>query len=139
MSAVYSPTEDSAKPMGMNAAPVVNEETSNGVRNSAPASIAACTAGIPPSLLSKMVSTITIALSTNRPSAMIKAASEIWLTVIPIICMTKNVMIIELGINVATTNPVRSPRKAIITSKTTPMACNRLLLKSAIFLVTSSA
>ena len=63
--------------MGMNANAVVNDDMSNGVFSSRAESIAASTAEMPCSRFTRMDSTMTMALSTSKPSEMMSAAREI--------------------------------------------------------------
>ena len=75
---VYSPTADSAKRMGRNAAAVVSEAMSSGTRSSLVAPMAAWMPSSPAAIRTMIDSEMTIALSTRSPSAMIRAASDIW-------------------------------------------------------------
>ena len=52
--------------------------------------------------------------------------------------MTKNAATIAIGIRLATTRPVSTPRNSSITSVTISTAWIRLLWKSSIFLATTS-
>ena len=123
--AVYSPVVDSARKIGRNAAEVVSEEMSSGKRSSRAEPTAASTAGRPSSICTMMDSAMTMALSTSIPRAMMSAASDIWSSPIPRNDITSSEPTIVTGTRLATTRPVRSPRKRSITPSTTPTAWSR--------------
>ncbi len=135
--AVYSPVVDSARKMGRNAAAVVSDAMSNGTRSSRAESTAASAAGLPSDICTIVDSTMTMALSTSIPRAIIRDARETWSRPIPKIDMTRSAITMAIGIRLATTRPVRRPRKSSITTATTPTACNRLPTKSLTFFSTS--
>ena len=114
---------------GKNAAAVVNDEMSSGPFSSLPESIAAATAGCPASRFTMIDSTMTIALSTNRPRAMINAVREIWLIVISNNCIENSDATTVAGISEPTTRPVRKPRNTIMTRITMMMAWPRPALE----------
>ena len=129
MSAVYSPTADSARKIGRKAAAVVREEVRRGTAISPPAATAASTAPSPRSRLTRTASAITMALSTSSPREMIRAARDIWLTVMPKKPITENVAKIAAGTSMPTISPVRRPRNSSITTTTITMAWSRLSRK----------
>ena len=127
--AVNSPTLDSARNIGKNAAAVVSDEVSNGTRNSLAESIAASIGFLPADMETMMLSVMTIPLSTSMPSAIINAASDIWSR--PILKTDINNMATSMlaGIKKTTIRPVRIPRLTSMTAATTRMACTRLEAK----------
>ena len=72
----YSPTMDSARKMGRNAAEVVSDEESRGTRNSLAESTAASAGFLPPAIWTMIDSDMTMALSTSIPRAMMSEARE---------------------------------------------------------------
>ena len=123
----------------MNAAAVVSDEVSSGIRSSAADCTAASMAFLP-SLSDTMIdSDITMALSTSMPRAMISAASDIWLMPTSKIDMKMKLEMIAIGMSDATTRPVRTPSATSITSSTIPTACSRLPTKSSTLPRTASA
>ena len=75
---VYSPTADSARRIGKNAAAVVSDAIRSGTLSSLVAPIAAETPLSPAAMRTMIDSETTMALSTSRPRAMMSAASDIW-------------------------------------------------------------
>ena len=75
--AVYSPTADSARKMGKNAAEVVSDEVRSGIFSSEAESIAAAIGFLPSAIDTMIDSDMTMALSTNMPRAMISDAIDI--------------------------------------------------------------
>jgi len=73
---IISPMDDWARKNARKAAEVVNEETRSGIINSRLESMAASRALLPFSILTRMDSAITMALSTSIPRAMMSAASD---------------------------------------------------------------
>ncbi len=116
--AVYSPVADSARKIGRNAAAVVSDEVSSGIRSSFADAIAACSGRLPAAICTMIDSDITIALSTSMPSAMISEAIDIWSRPMSRKPMTMIAETIAIGIRLATTRPVRTPRASSITSVT---------------------
>ncbi len=136
--AVYSPTSDSAKKIGKNAAAVVSEATKSGTRSSPAEARAASTALAPRSIRTMIDSDITMALSTKSPSEIISEASDIWSRPIPITLITSRAITMAQGIRLATTSPVRSPSVSSITAITISTAWSRLVVNSSTFWVTTS-
>ena len=136
---VYSPVVDLASAMGRNAAAVVSDEVSSGARSSFAERTAASTAATPSAICTMIDSDMTMALSTSSPRAMISAASDIWLIPMPNSAMKMKLVMIAIGIRLATTRPVRTPRVSSITSRTIATAWTRLPTKSLTFLLTASA
>ena len=75
---MYSPVVDCASEIGRNAAAVVSDEISSGMRNSRAQATAASTGRRPAAIRTMIDSAMTMALSTSIPSAMMSAASDIW-------------------------------------------------------------
>ena len=117
---VYSPVVDCASEIGRNAAAVVSDETSSGTRSSRAELTAASTGRRPVAICTMIDSVITMALSTSMPSAMMRAASDIWSSPTSRKDITSSDAIIASGTRLATTSPVRGPRKSSITRGSTP-------------------
>ena len=83
----------------------------------------------PASSRATIISTAIIASSTRRPSAMMRAPSEMRCNEMPVYCMTTKVMASTSGIDSATTNPARMPRLRKLTTSTIATASNRALVK----------
>lgn len=65
-------------------------------------------------------SLITIALSTNNPKEIIRAAKETWSSQISNIDITMNEVKIDIGIKTATIRPVRNPKEKALQSQPKP-------------------
>ncbi len=118
---------------------MVSEEVSSGVRSSAAERTAASTAATPSLICTMIDSDMTMALSTSSPRAMISAASDIWLMPMSKTAMKMKLVTIAIGIRLATTRPVRTPRVRSITNRTIATAWTRLPTKSLTFFSTASA
>ena len=73
---IISPIVFSARKNAKNAADVVRDDTKSGISNSPDAESAAWNGLVPSSILTIIASETTIALSTRRPNAMIRAARD---------------------------------------------------------------
>ncbi len=109
---------------------MVKEETRSGTESSLDEPMAAATGFSPASIFTIMDSDITMALSTSIPNAMIRDARDTWFKPIPNMFMTMIVTTMTEGIRLATTSPVRKPRKISMVKSTTTMAWTRLPVKS---------
>ena len=103
--AVCSPVVDSANAIGRNAAAVVSDEISSGTRGSRAEPTAASTGRRPAAIRTMIDSAITMALSTSIPSAMMRAASDIWSRPMPSHAITSSEPTIVIGTRLATTSP----------------------------------
>ena len=106
------------KRSGAKAATVVAVDAATAPATSLVPSIAAVIRSAPSSMCRKTFSTMTIALSTNIPSAMISAKSTIMFRVIPKASMKRNASSIESGMARATKNEFRTPMKKSSTPTT---------------------
>ena len=79
-----------------------------------------------------ITSTVVMASSTNRPSAMIRAPSEMRCRSIPVNSMIGNTIARVSGIDRAITAPARSPRLTKLTAMMIAIACHSELVKSLI-------
>jgi len=134
---MISPITDSARKKERKAADVVSVETNRGAMSSREDCTAADAAASPACIFTMIDSLITMALSTSIPRAMISEARVTLFRPISIRDMIRRVTMMVDGIRLATTRPVRRPRKISITSNTTPTACIRLPIKSFTDLSTS--
>jgi len=124
--------------MGRNAAAVVREEVSRGIRSSAPESTAASTGFLPSPIWTRMDSDMTMALSTSMPKAMMRAARDIWSMPMPRNDMTSRLRSMERGMRGDTASPARIPMPTSMTARTIPTACRRFETKSSTFRATCS-
>ena len=136
---IISPMMDGARKKERKAAEVVSDETRSGTASSRADSMAASLAPVPLSIFTAIASDTTMALSTSMPSAMISAASDTWLRPVSNRPMTKRVATMVMGMRLATTRPVRSPRKSSMVASTTATLCRRLPVKSETDLATSKS
>ena len=125
----YSPALDAAKPTGINPAIITRVPVSIGNAVVVNARVAACRRESPASRRETMVSTVIMASSTSRPSAIISAPSEMRCRPIPASIIPAKVMARTSGIAAATTSPARSPRETNETARTITTASVRTLIK----------
>ena len=77
-----------------------------------------------------MTSTVVMALSTSRLSAMIRAPSEMRCRSMWNICMMGKMMASVSGIDAATMAPGRRPRLMMLTAMMMAMACHSEIMNS---------
>src|SRR5487761_1928993 len=119
---VDSLAADFENPTGVNAAAVIKVPVSMGNAVDVYAKVAALNLSQPCSIFTTIISTAIMASSTNNPSAMTSAPSEIRCRSIPKTFMAKKVMTSTSGIDNATTKPVRKPKLRNETASTMIMA-----------------
>ena len=122
----YSPDECGAKASGTNISTVVIEEISSGIASFLPVLAAASIRPSPRNRRCPISSDTTMPLSTRSPSEMINVASEIRCIAIPATYMPAMTRIIVNGTWRPTMRPVRTPRKATITTSTIAIVWKRL-------------
>ena len=118
MPPAYSPTADTAKPIGTKPMAVTRVPVSMGKAVEVQAKAAARVRDQPCSIFTTIISTAMIASSTKRPSAMIKAPSVMRLRSIASALITRVTTASTSGTEVATTMPVRQPSDRKLTPST---------------------
>ena len=114
----YSPALDAANPTGINPAIITRVPVSIGNAVVLKARVAACRRESPASRPETMVSTVIMASSTSRPSAIINAPREIRCRPIPASIIPVKVMARTRGMAAATTSPARKPSETNETART---------------------
>ena len=127
---VYSPAALLAKPTGTKPAAVTSVPVSIGKAVEVYAKVAARTLSMPSSSLVTIISTVIMASSTSRPSAMISAPRDTRCRSISLTCIVTNTAASTSGIEQATTAPARRPRLRKLTPSTMAMASHSAAMKS---------
>ena len=126
----YWPVLLAAKPIGRKPKTVTRVPVSMGKAVEVKAKVAALILSMPSSIFEIIISVVIIASSTRRPSAMMRAPSEMRCRLMPIASIAMKTMTRTSGMDRATTSPARTPRLRKLTASTITIASKSALVNS---------